>query len=274
MLHVVSYMNILLSESSIDDDSFSYIYTSLIGVNQAIEERRKNKKLMQKIEDFFGPKMFPPLAKKPHAVLSRSIASPNMEMLYFLELAEEIELEPLILEYPDKFVAKNVDKYHLCKLYLLRKFTDKPTRVVNTLKIVDFNQNEGKMFNKIKTLWGDSIINVHHKMLHSVHPYPNFKVVDFRKWFNQSRRLSEHYYLYFLTLFVCHGVLFENFISGDKEELAFLHEKVLPSFDRVYQKFGVKPLIYPLIPFKQEKDLYWHSYPESIKKMLDEKFLT
>lgn len=243
------------------------IYTSLSDVEKEITRRWNDKQLRKKVEDFFGTKMLDILNERPRAVLSRSIGTPNLELKYFLDLTKEVGLDPLILEYDDKFVSKNKDKYHLGKLFFSRRLKNNKIVSVDTLKIVDFNKDEGKYFNNIKTVWGESIIDFHHKLLQSEVPELKDKILNFSEWFNETRESSDFYYLYYLSLFVCHGVLFENFLVGDKQERSFINEKFLPSFREVERLFGVKPLIYPLLPFEEENNPYpfWCSYPEDME---------
>lgn len=233
-----------------------------------ISKRRNNKKLMKKVEDFFGPLMLRVMGNEQKAVLSRTVATPNMELSYFLDISNGIGLSPLILEYPDKFVAKNPDKYHLCKLFFIRKVEGQNPILVDALKIINFNKDEGKKFDEIKTTWGEKIIDFHHRILLSEFPILSGKFVDFSNWFNRTRQLSQYYYLYYLSLFICHGVLFENFLIGDKEESSFINEKFLPSFNEVKKMFGVKPLIYSLLPFRYITNVRWYSYPEAMKKII------
>jgi hypothetical protein len=245
------------------------IYTPLLQIKRELSERRKNKALVKKVKDFFGDQFLGEIEDAPRAILSRTIATPNMELDLFLKLANKVRLSPLILEYPDKFVAKNVDKYHLCKLFFFRENSNGVATLANTLKIVNFNEEEGKVFGNIKTVWGEKIVDVHHKLLYIDKPALAGKVVDFSQWFSETRYLSKYYYLYYLSLFVCHGVLFENFLAADKEESRFFQEKFLPSFKEVENIFGIKPLIYQLLPLENTKNIYWHSYPESLKLILE-----
>ncbi|HSX14377.1 MAG TPA: hypothetical protein VLE72_00500 [Candidatus Saccharimonadales bacterium] len=63
---------------------------------------------------------------------------------------------------------------------------------------------------------------------------------------NGSGRLAPHYYHAVMALYVCHGVLFEDFDGGPNAESglgSFVAEVVRPAFEAVSQTFGVKPLI-------------------------------
>ncbi|MFA5888847.1 MAG: hypothetical protein WCW47_00325 [Candidatus Paceibacterota bacterium] len=246
----------------------SEIYTNFSDLEKEINRRWNDKELRKKVEDFFGPKMLHLMIDKPHAVLSRSVGTPNLELKYFLDLVKEIKLDPLILEYNDKFVAISKDKYHLGRLFFFRILNGNKIIPVDTLNVVDFNKDEGKCFNLINTVWGENFIDFHHRLVLEESPELKDKMFDFSDWFNETRVLSKYYYFYYLSLFVCHGVLFENFLVGDKQELNFIEEKLLPSFREVERVFGVKPLIYPFLPFENEKSSVWLSYPESMQKMM------
>lgn len=256
--------------SKLADDFSAEIYTPFEDIKAEIDRRWKDEELHKKVEDFFRENQIKELQSEPRAVLSRTLATPNAELFYFLDLAEDLELNPLILEYPDKFVAKNPDKYHLTRLFFYRKAKDLKSFPVSTSRIVDFNKHEGRKFSDIPTLWGENIVDFHHNLLYQAVPSLDGKVANFSNWFDSTRFSSKFYYLHFLSLFIRNGVLFDNFLIEDKEEGSFIQNKFLPSFREAQRIFGVKPLIYPLIPFDGEKHPHWLSYPEHMRIRLDE----
>ncbi|MEK6673092.1 MAG: hypothetical protein AABY42_06395 [Nitrospirota bacterium] len=75
---------------------------------------------------------------------------------------------------------------------------------------------------------------------------------------------AKEYYKYFLSLFICHGILFENFITNEEEE-RFSKSVVFPAFRQVVADFGLKPLIVPLVPHSQASDIYWRCYPAALE---------
>jgi len=251
----------------------AHIYTQFPQIKEEVERRWNDQNLKKRVEEFFGSNMLDVFSSRPRAVLSRSIGTPNKELGYFLDLAKELGLEPLILEYPDKFVAKNLDKYHLCRMFFTKVSKKGVMTPVATLKIIDFNEDEGKNLRDIKTTWGENIIEFHHKLLHSHYPEVENKILDFSEWFNKTRYISNHYYLYFLALFIRNGVLFDNFLIEDKEEGMFINSKFLPSLEEAERIFGMKPLIFPLLPFENEQFTQWLSYPEQVKNMLESHFI-
>lgn len=245
------------------------IYTPLSVAKKEIWKRWNDKELRKKVEDFLGGDVPEVLQKKPRATLVRHVATPNIELSYFLDLAKEINLNPIYLEYSkDRFVAKNKNKYYICKFYIYngkgKKWGDK----VHTVKIVDFNTSEGKKFINIKTLWGERFIDFHHRILNIFSP--EIRTFDISNWLNKRGLKSDIFYTHYLSLFVCHGVLFENFLNSGKEK-EFTVKIVLPSLKRIENIFGIKPLIVPLDPIEDEANLYWYYYPQKIKMILDKK---
>lgn len=245
-------------------------YTTLEEAKVEIWRRWNDKELRKKVEEFLsGDDILKVFASKPKAVLCRDIISPDLECLRFIDSAKEIGLDPLMLEYPeDKFVNKNSDKYYLCKLSFYKGKNKNGDNITSTYRIVDFNKAEGKKFCDINTVWGDSLVGFHHHLLEKSVPGLGDEIVDITKWFNTTRYESEYYYLYFLALFLCHGVLFENFLTN-KEELEFTQKKVLPSFHKLEEMFGVRPLIVPVVPLEEETDQYWWCFPEKNEILVD-----
>ncbi len=58
--------------------------------------------------------------------------------------------------------------------------------------------------------------------------------------------------------------MFDNYLLDDKEESEFYLKKVEPSFKKAEEIFGIRPLVYPLLPIEFERDVRWHSYPEHL----------
>ena len=248
------------------DKSLIDIYTPLSEAKEEIWRRWNDKELRKKVEEFLNHGILKKFEDAPKAVLSRYIATPNFELLYFLDSARTIDLEPLCFEYyDDKFVGKNDLKYYLCKLYFDMGEGKRGGRKTDCFKVVDFDKLEGKRFSDIRTLENKSLIDFHHDMLSKIDQNINFQTIDFSDWFNKTRNESEYYYLYYLALFLCHGILFENFLVN-KEEKDFTENKVLPSFYKLEEMFGVRPLIVPLSYFADEAHQHWQHYPESFKK--------
>jgi len=268
-------LNFLKSKPKIEknnDEVFSVedIYTPLSVAKEEIWRRWNDKELRKKVEDFLGGDL-PEFSKKgPCATLVRDVVSPTKEFCYFMDLAKQIELEPACVEYLDgKFVAKNLNKYYLGKMFFHNGVGKKGGDRIDTLKVINFNKEEGKKIKKIKTLWGQNFCQFHCELAKKMFPNVDLNnVSDISEWFNKHRGMSEYYYLHYLALFLVHGVLFENFITknGEKE---FTKNKIIPSFYKLQEIFGIKPLIVPIASIEDECELYWWYYPQSAKEMVN-----
>ncbi len=239
------------------------MYSSFDEILSEMKARREDKVLRQKVTDFLGSHGFPFEIGKMHSFFSRSIITPNFELAYFMDLSRDLSLDPILLEYPDKFVAMNPAKYCLTRFHFHKGVSR--LALESGVWVGDIAAMEGKRMHELTTSTGESLMDFHHRLLYKSYPELQGKVVDFYKWFNGSRGQGDSYYLCYLALFICDGVLFENFLHDDKEETAFVMEKILPSFNRACEVFGVRPLIFPLLPIEFERQKDWLAYPLSVK---------
>ncbi len=251
-----------------DIENIVSTYTPFSEIPAEMERRRNDPVLMAKVEELFKEVGLPCALPTPRAFFSPSIATPNLETQYFLDLARDLSLPPCFLECPGAFVTVNKNKYHAGMLYF---YTDKEKRAITSgQKLVDFDLYQGEQIMDVKTVTGDSLLDFHHELLYMYNPSLRGSIINFNDWFIKVRDL-DLYYFYYLALFVCHGVLFENFLQDDSHETPFILNKVLPSFNRVCEVLGVRPLICPLLPFEHENDIDWLAYPEVVKNMVEEK---
>ena len=95
---------------------------------------------------------------------------------------------------------------------------------------------------------------------------PGMEICVVSDWHNFKDRHAADYYRYFLAFFVCHGVLFENFVTNE-EESVFYNSVVFPAMAEVTERFGVKPLIVPAIAEEKLQDEYWWCYPAHIVEL-------
>ncbi len=228
-------------------------YTRLTEALRELKKRNKNSELIKKVKETMGDAYPDWMPDEPCLFFCRNIITPNKETLYFLDLAKDIGLPVVFLEYYDKFVAVNKTKYHLG---LIR--TEEKKKV-----IIDFN-DEGKKIDTIKTLKGESLVEFHHNLARKhIKDFDSYKIINITKWFNNTRNTKVYYFNYF-SLFVAHGILFENFLLEDREEKKFLDTKLIPSIEKIKEFYGCIPLIYPLLPFEFEGENSWLFYPKEV----------
>jgi hypothetical protein len=235
------------------------LYTPLDEALAQLNERRADKKLHTALNKFH--QALPPtfLPSEPVGALFRHIITPNHELDLFLTTVHQTGLRALCLEYRrDIFYGRNRDKYRLCR----PAFTVRCNQV-RGLKIVDFeDQTDGappRPMDELMTRNGWGLVRWHHALLEHAHPASGPHVADYSAWISQASR-HEFYYLRYLALFICDGILFENFLADDPEELRFARERVIPSFAKAVELFGVRPLIVPLLPRESECDDRWRSH--------------
>ena len=242
------------------------IYTPLVEILEELEKRRNDKILAQKVKDFFVTTPgFIGNEDSRYAFFSRPFITPNTELRYFLDIIPLFNLSPLFLEYPSKFVLRNREKRSLAELCFMEDFAVNPRANFECERIVNFKEWEGKDLLEVQTMWGESLHDFHQDLFCYAFPELKDRVIDFSEWFNVARRENGFYYLKYLALFIQNGILFENFLSNDPDEINFFKEKVAPSFEKATEIFGVKPLIFPLLPIRDEKSPVWLSYPISTR---------
>jgi hypothetical protein len=241
------------NESSLVDS----LYISLTDAVGQLRDRRANARLCAAVNEFHRP--LPPtfLPSRPFGALGRYILTPSLEFDLFLQRSRSAELIPLYFEFKkDIFLARNPDKYRLLRPSFFIRLNC--SRVV---KLVDFNRGvEMQALASIKTKAGTPLPEFHHSLFKEAYPDLDFPAVDFSDW-RKHTPPDEPNYLRFLAIFVCHGILFENYLATDDSELRFVRERVAPAFDEIERRFGVKPLIVRLLPLETEASEYWRQLP-------------
>ena len=183
----------------------------------------------------------------------------------------KIELRPLCPEYlHDKFVAKSIDKYYLGALCFENGTGKRGGSKLTSVSIIDnFGHAEGKRICDLKTVQGNSLVDTHHRLLHAtiIGEGATLDYFDFSNFFEKNGPSASRYYTYLFSLFICCGVLFENYLLDRKQE-KFTKETVIPSFRKAFDVFGVQPLIVPLGPRGDEENVHWRRYPGYLKQYL------
>ena len=244
------------------------IYLTPTQAREEISRRRNDLQLVNKATKYLKNKIPHALKDGPKAVLARVLASPNHEFFEFQRLAEEAGMEGWCLEYTnDKFRAENFDKYYLGKLFFKHGIGKKGGEKSSVLKVIDFDQAEGKLVCSLETLWGENFVDFHHRLVRATaSEASNFE--DAAWWIEENGKKTSLFYPYYLAMFICHGVLFENFLVDDKQ---LIDELFLPALDIVYREFGLYPLVVPLSPIESEYDLHWRQYPSEVESVAIEK---
>lgn len=244
------------------------IYTPLEEAKEEIKRRWEDKELQKKVEEFLGDDIPHFLLDSPKAFLARHIASPNFEFFLFEEQANKIGLESVLPEFTeDIFVPENTSKYHLGKMFFEGEIGKKGGKNIVAELVVDFNKSNGKKIKEVTTFKGENITDFHHRLFKQHQNDISHKIHDFSDWLKKYDNNPEKFYLYFLAFFIRNGILFENFLLN-KEEEKFTIKHVIPNFEYLTKKFGLKPIIVRLLPKEQEEDIHWYCYTHNLKNKI------
>lgn len=242
------------------------LYTPLSVAKEEVWRRWNDKKLRKKVEDFLGGDVPEFLKKEPKAAVFRNIATPNFESRLFLELAGCVNLNPIYIEFTkDRFCTRNQDKLFLGKMTFCDSISDGGHNFIVSRKIIDIKNNDNKSFDEISTLWGEKLIDFHHRI------FCSFNKKDL-VYFDASRfkcngESAMDVYVKVLSFFICNGILFENYIAKDNHyEKKFTETVVLPAVAKVKEIFKVKPLIVPFLPIREEANKEWMWYSHELEK--------
>lgn len=246
-----------------------YIYTPLEEAKAEIWHRWNNESLKKEVVGYLGG-FLPEFFSAPRAILVRDVATPDVECMHFVDLAQKIDLMPTVFEgSDDKFVSLASDKMGLVKLSFFDGYDKNHHLRHHYKKIIDIPANDGKIFNEINTLWGENLVDFHHRLLNEYVPQ-KVELFDDLQWYRETiggSTMAKDYYKILLAFFVVHGIQFENYIT-DESEQGFFEEVVKPAFDFVTEKFGVRPLITPLAPYAEASNPYWWCYKAEIENSL------
>jgi hypothetical protein len=202
------------------------------------------------------------LFKKPRAIMFRQVATPNHELELFFKTAEQLGLDPLILEYHEDIFVSSYNKFKrsLGKMPIFQ-FTNAQNIDVST----------GARLKHVKTNSDELLISVHHELLvEQIQRVDKDKhLYDASEWFT-SHGSAQNYYVLLMALFIRHGILFENFVTTN-DEASFADDVVIPAYKAVLNEFSLAPLIVRLIPRETETSSFTDYYPTNISRLLTDR---
>jgi hypothetical protein len=242
------------------------IYTPLQEAKAELERRWNDPELRKRVEDYLGDNLPLPLRSEPRALCTFHVATSNWAFFHFWKASQEIDLRPLVFEYTDDlFVTTNFDKVSLGKMVFYHGRNDNNEMITSSEHIIDLcGKNEKKKIKDVETLWGESLVDFHHRALNTF--YEGLEIYDGSEDYHKLGKNPKEYYKYIFAFYIRNGILFENYLLTSKEK-KFTEEVLLPAFEFVWKKFGVKPLIVPLTPQNEADGKHWWCYPEYIKTL-------
>ena len=241
------------------------VYTNIELARGEVQRRWQDHAIKKEVEKFLE-EIPQPFNENPRAVLARHIVSPDNEFYLFAELAEKIALDKLGWEYVDDyFCSCNVDKMRLAKMTFLHRKDKNGNPIITHKRIVNIEKSEKRKLRDLKTDWGEGLVTFHHRILDNC--LSGIDHFDASTWYKNRGCHASEYYKYFLGLFLCHGVLFEDFVTN-RVENEFFESVVFPAFNFLEKEFRLRPLIVHLRPEEFQNFKFWWGYKEEIKTML------
>ena len=246
------------------------IYAPLEEAKKELERRWGDKELKKKVDEYLGDNLPDIMKKEPKAICTFHVATPNWAFFHFWEEAQKIKLQPLVFEYlDDLFVTTNFDKASLAKMIFYHGQDDHGDMITSSRHVIDLGgKHEKKKIKEIETLWGEKFSDFHHRAVKTF--YEDIEIFDGSDYYHKMGNCPKEYYKFIFALYIRNGILFENYLLTNKEK-KFTEEVLLPAFEFVWKKFGVKPLIVPISPQSEAAKKHWWCYPEFIKMLLDGK---
>lgn len=234
------------------------MYISLEEAKKEVWKRWTDVELRRQVCEYVG-EVPTALLTQPKAVVFRQVVTPNFEFQAFFAASLAINLKPLCLEYTgDRFCTRNQEKVLMGKMVFLQKINQK----CKSHYLIDFKKEEMNRFSEINTFWGESFVDFNRRFTEKY--LSDIDTFDTSNWIRDNGSKPLNYYHHFLAFFICHGVLFENFLV-EGEEGKFTREVIRPAIQKVTEHFGLKPLIVRLLPEESEAEPYWCWYPDHLE---------
>jgi len=195
-------------------------------------------------------------------VLARNVATCRYEDFCFAKMAKQAGLTPVWFEYTRDYFTPSQSSFKRSIAHPIfyngngRNGGEKLTKK----KLVSFLEWDGARINEVN---GGKLVTWHHAMHKKFFPSYGERI-DMSSWLLQFKGAKEYYKAY-LSLFLCHMVLFEDYFGGESGKVldSFTVEVFLPARNFLEKKFGVKPKIVPLPWEKHYK--YFPANLEAVK---------
>lgn len=264
------FIDELVNDHSKFDD---YVYFSSMEEAMAeLERRRNDKELQKKVEEYFKDVGIPEHFQGDISVaMCRAVVTPNIETSRFLIIADGVDLKPVFLEYhSDQFSTHNAWKKSIGRLGFYEGIGKRGGLIISYQEIINFFLSYKKSIKEINTLWGENLIEFHHRLFFENYSHiPKKTIFDASEWLYKNGYSAKEYYAKLLGLFITNAILLENFVPNGNE-LDFTKNIFLPAFNKVTKSFGVKPVIVSLSPTNIETEDFWFCQNSKTKNNIRE----
>lgn len=223
----------------------NHFYVSASAAHNALEER---KEFRHQVEEWWKKEKYDvPIIMLRHriGILARQVATCRFEDMIFKDMSQKNGFVPWWFEYTaDKFVSNSSFKMSLIKTYSFEGIGKKGGEKTKKRVIADAAQCQGKPINTLTTFAGQKLVDFHHHWRQNVWPDVGKNFLD------MSARLKKiggarQYYKFFLSLFIAHAALFEDYHGGESGDNlnVFTANIFEPAYYELERIFGVKPII-------------------------------
>lgn len=214
-----------------------------------LQKRQSDQDLVAHIEEWRNAQgiALPTLpTDKPAAYFARQIATCRYEDIVFQNIARSAGLTPVWIEFvEDKFVTHSPYKRSLVHRYYCAGRGRKGGWKISKRNGIKIDQYDGKPMSMIRLSDGQSLVEYHHALQDMFLDGPIRQ--DLSKHL-QSYGTSHEFYYPFLSMFLLHGVLVEDYheCSDNKSrdmEIDFAKKVFEPTWQRIVDEVGLQPII-------------------------------
>lgn len=229
-----------------------------VDIKQARHELQRRVSLRDTVEAWWRERGWglPPMDfRLPTALFARHVATYRYEDAVFDCMARSTGLSPLWIEYlDDRMCSGNEFKRSLCAPKILERVGRKGGFLAPAMDVADVSAWETKPLRTVRARDGRLLADLHHSLHDKLANGPR---VDCSEWLGALGGKAALYYEGFISLFVAHAVLVEDYDSadGDCKMGAFVENILQPALEAVRRHFDVKPLIVRL-PWREEFGFY------------------
>ncbi len=234
--------------------------THYISASQAKAQLRERAELRKAVEAFWLANGIPfpaALQSGGYAALGRHVPTFRFEDAVFTLMAEAAGLTPTWLGYAeDKFVTVSNFKVSLVRPQVTERARANGEPIARTRKLVpNPDWYHGQPLSHIRLDDGTSLVEWHKRRL--IEAVPHAAIHDKSSLYRHWGGRADNYYIAYLSLFIAHGVLFEDYHGGESGEVldGFTARVFEPTVTRLKEMFGVGPLVVAL-PWWPELALY------------------
>lgn len=197
------------------------------------------------------------LQGQPTAVMAKQLANFNFESALFVKTAEASGLQSAWFSYADDtFVTQSSMKRALLRPSLVSRLNKRGEPIIINKRLVENPDRwHGRKLSEIKLTDGKLLTDWHLGRLYEA--CPNAIVCDLSHFARLLGGTAKGYYKHYLSMFVAHAVLFDDFHSDHLENTHedFTKRVFEPAVTKIFEEFGVVPLIVPL-PWWRELDYF------------------